>query len=221
MSNIGGVAIDSVGPDTIALGPTEEAPGRPFTAVDLIERDVSVLMTLIADVRGVLQEVDAGNRSIEPYEKMAWKVDGLTHRLLICDEYRLRHREETCVVGFFGERRTELDPQPLEEANTAVVAEFTKYPGILSYSSMELPGERWANLVLHDDPIDREYWRKSETHAQAVKRLSPIHYRNVRIHNARLTDALTESPSLAVERTKYYDFEGESEWRAVRELVGV
>jgi hypothetical protein len=206
-------------PETIALGPKEEAPGRPFTAVDLIERDVGILLELLADVRGVLREIDAGIRMIEPYQRLAWRVDGLTHRLIICDEPKLRFRDRTCAVGFFGERTKGIDPGPLEEANTAIVAEFDDYPGILSYSSVELAGGRWANLVLHDDPVDREYWRQSELHAEAVRDLSPVHYRNVRIHNAELTDALTDSPNFVLERTKYYDFEGGSEWRAQRELV--
>lgn len=127
-------------PETVVLGPREDAPGRPFTSVGLTGRDMSILLELLADVRGVLREVDAGTRTIERYQKLAWKVDGLTHRLIICDEARLRYRERTCVVGFFGERRTDLDPGPLEEANTALVAEFTRYPWILSYSSVELPG---------------------------------------------------------------------------------
>lgn len=208
-------------PETVVLGPGEEAPGRPFTAVDLTERDLSILLDLLADIRGVLREVDAGTRTIEPYQKLAWKVDGLTHRLIICDEPRLRYREKTCVVGFFGERRMGLDPGPLDEANAAIVAEFTQYPGILSYSSVELPGGHWANLVLHDDPVDREYWRQSKLHQKAASLLSPIHYKNVRIHNAELTDGLTDAPNIVLERTKYYDFEGEVEWRAQRELVGV
>ena len=206
-------------PETIALGPKEEAPGRPFTAVDLIERDIATLLEILADVRGVLREVDSGMRSLDPYEKLSWKVDGLTHRLIVCDESRLRYRDRTCAVGFFGERVRDIDPAPLEEANTEIVAEFTKYPGILSYSSVELPGGKWANLVLHDDPADREHWRRSELHAEAVRVLSPVHYRNVRIHNAELTDALTDSPNFILERTKYYDFEGGVEWRAQRELV--
>lgn len=205
--------------ETIELGPKEEAPGRPFTAVGLIEGDIATLQELLADVRGVLREVDAGTRAIEPYQRMTWKVDDLTHRLIICDESKLRYRDRTSAVGFFGERRTEVDPAPLEEANTAIVAEFTKYPGILSYSSVELPGGKWANLVLHDSPVDRDHWRRSELHAEAVKALSPVHYRNVRIHNAELTDALTDSPNFVLERTKYFDFEGGTEWRAQRELV--
>ncbi len=214
MSTIGGEV-----PEMIALGPTEEAQGRPFTSTDLIPRDLEILLELVADVRGVLREVDSGTRDLRPYQQLAWKIDDLTHRLIVCNEDRLRYRDRTCVVGFFGQRRLEQDPSPLEEANSAIVAEFTKYPGILSYSSVELAKGRWANLVLHDDPIDREYWRGSELHAEAVKLLSPIHYRNVRIHNAELTDGLTDSPKLVLERTKYFDFEGGVAWRAERELI--
>ena len=206
-------------PKTIALGPRDEAPGRPFTAVDLIERDAATLLELLADVRSVLREAKEGTRTIEPFQRLAWKVDGLSHRLIICNEPKLRFREKTCAVGFFGERRTDIDPGPLEAANSAIVAEFTHYPGILSYSSVELARGRWANLVLHDDPIDREHWRGSELHAEAVRLLSPVHYKNVRIHNAELTDGLTDDPKLVVERTKYFDFEGGVEWRAEREML--
>jgi len=176
-------------------------------------------LEILADVRGVLREVDAGTRALEPYDRLNWTVDGLAHRLIICDEPRLRHRDRTCAVGFFGERVTGMDSAPLEEANTEIVAEFTKYPGILSYSSVELPGGKWANLVLHDSPVDRDHWRGSQLHAEAVRVLSPVYYRNVRIHNAELTDALTDTPNFVLERTKYYDFEGGTEWRAQRELV--
>lgn len=181
---------------------------------------METLLQLLADVRAVLREVDSGIRTLEPYQRMAWKVDDLTHRLIICDEDKLRYRDRTCVVGFFGERRLRQDPSRLEDANSAIVAEFAEYPGILSYSSVELAEGRWANLVLHDDPIDREYWRQSKLHAEAVRMLSPIHYKNVRIHNAELTDGLTDQPKLVLERTKYFDFEGGTEWRAERELIG-
>ena len=214
MSAPGGIA-----PSPLSLGPREAVPGRPFTSVDLTQRDVTILYEVLGDVRSVLHEVDVGIRSISPYERLTWMVDGLTHRLLICDEPRLRSHPSLCVVGFFGERRTELDSTPLEKANDAIIAEFTKYPGILSYSSMELPGGHWANLVLHDDPIDTQFWRKSELHARAARLLSPVHYLNVRIHNAQLTAGLFQQPVIVVKRTKYYDFSGDGEWRAERILA--
>lgn len=210
---------DGMVSEPVVLGPHEVVAERPFTAVELTERDVSVLYRIVADVCAVLTDAAAGRRTIVPYEQMAWRVGGLVRRLIICDERRLRLHPRLCAVGFFGERRPDPDPGPLEEANSAIVAEFVRYPGILSYASIELPGHQWANMVLHDDPIDTSYWRQSELHAQAVAALSPLHYENVRLHNARLTAGLFDAPLIAVERTKYYDYAGDSEWRARREYL--
>ena len=106
------------------------------------------------------------------------------------------------------------------EANSAIVAQFRNFPGILSYSSIELPNGYWANMVLHDDPVDREYWSRGALHAQAARTLGPIHYRTVRIHNARLTAPVMEQPNFALMKIKYWDYSGEFEWTAERELVG-
>ena len=97
-----------------------------------------------------------------------------------------------------------------------MVEEFPDYPGVLSYSSLEIAKGRWANLVLHEEPETAEHWRESRVHAEAVERLSPIHYRNVRIHNARITDALSGDPDITIVATKYYDYESGDGWRAVR-----
>lgn len=206
-------------PTPVSLGPEEAVADRPFTSVDLIERDISVLTQMREDLEAVLAESEAGTRELVPYQRLAWRVDGKSHRLLVCSEPRLREHPQLCVVGFFADRRTDLDMKPLDEANMAMVSEFAQYPGILSYSSIELPGGHWGNLVLHDDPVDKEYWRKSKLHAKAVELLSPVHYRNVRIHNGRLGGPLFSSPRFVIERTKYFDFTGPVEWRAERTLV--
>ena len=204
----------------VALRPTEVVAGRPFTALELTKGDLSILYQMLAELRTLLEEAEAGTRKVVPFQRMAWRVDGLTHRVIICDENRLRAHPELCVVGFFAERRTEIDITPLEEANAAVVAEFTDYPGILSYSSTELSGGHWANIVLHDEPMDAERWRQGSVHARAVEVLSPVHYRNVRIHNAQLTAHLFDDFEIAVKMTKYFDFAGESHWQAQRTAAG-
>ena len=206
-------------PDSIELGPNEAVFHRPFTAVELIDADLVILRGMLRDLRRVLEEADAGDRTVEPLQRMAWRVDGLTRRLLICDENRLRRHAELCVVGFFAERRHDIDVRPLETANTAIVGEFAKYPGILSYSSVELVDGHWANMVLHDDPIDKDCWRRSQLHSSAVDLLSPAHYKNVRIHNARLTDHLMDRPSFLITKTKYFDYSTGDRWRAERILI--
>jgi hypothetical protein len=210
---------DLASPEPVTLGPREPVPERPFTSVDLIQRDLGILEFLLADVRALAVEAVEGRRQITPFETVSWEVDGLSHRHIVCREDRLRTHPGLCVVGFLGEHRTELDSTPLEEANTAVVGEFVRYPGITSYSSLALPGGQWANLVLHDDPVDIDYWRGSERHAQAVASLAPVHYVNVRIHNAVLDGPVLEEPTVVPKRVKYFDFSGDVEWRAVRELA--
>lgn len=216
MTAPGGMAVEAV-----VLGPDESVPGRPFTDVRLISRDVSILYGILGDLRSVLSEAQSGIRRIVAFRRMAWKVDGLVHRHIICNEERLMIHPGLCVVGFFGEGRTDVDPGPLEKANRAIVGDFANYPGITSYSSLQLPEGRWANLVLHDDPVDTDYWRRSQMHARAVKMLSRTHYRNVRIHNARLSVPVPQQPAIEVLRTKYYDYSGEVDWRAERVLSAV
>jgi len=206
--------------ETLSLGPNEAVSARPFTAVDLIDRDISVLQAMLDDMVGVLGESDLGVREIVPHQRMAWQEDGLVRRALICNEERLRAHQDACFVGFFGERRSEIDIEPLEEANSAIVAQFKNYPGILSYSSVELPNGYWANLVLHDHPIDREYWSRGALHAQAARTLGPAHYLTIRIHTGVLSDRVLDTPSFRVKKTKYWDYSGEPEWVAERELAG-
>jgi hypothetical protein len=205
-------------PDTVTLGPQDTIRGRPFTAVENTATDLEILHAMLADVRSVVVEVEEGVREVAPYQKLAWKANGMTHRLLICDVDRLRAHPGLCVVGFFAERRTNIDMWPLEEANSEIVTEFAHYPGILSYCSVELENEHWGNLVLHDDPVDTEFWRKSRMHQRAVETLSPHHYYNVRIHNGRLTAGVFDRPSVRIHKTKYFDYSGPTEWRAERAL---
>lgn len=205
--------------DPVSLEPNEVVPGRPFTDPGLTEGDVAMLDHMLEDLRGVLEEAEVPPAKVMPYHQMAWRVGGHSHRLIVCNEGRLRTHPDLCIVGFFGDRRTSLDIGPLEQANAAVVAEFREYPGILSYSSTSLDTGQWGNMVLHEEPMDAERWRQSEKHADAVDTLSPVHYRCVRIHNARLTAGLFDDPGVAVVRTKYFDFTGESEWRGVRTLM--
>lgn len=204
---------------TVALGTDEVVANRPFTRVEKTDGDLIVLHSILTDVRQVIVEVEEGVRDIGPYQKLAWKVGGLTHRLLLCDVGRVRAHPGLCVVGFFAERREDVEIRPLEEANSEIVKEFTKYPGILAYASVELTEGHWANMVLHDDPVDTSFWRQSPLHARAVETLSPKHYFNVRIHNGRLTSGIFDRPRVEILRTKYFDYSGPVEWRAEREMI--
>lgn len=204
---------------TLSLGPREAVLERPFTAIELIDRDLTILRGMLDDLVGVLTEADQGLREIEEHKRIAWQQVGLTRRMLVCNEVKLRGHGRPYVVGFFGERRDNAELGPLEAANSAIVAQFRNYPGILSYSSVELPNGYWANMVLHDDPIDKDYWSRGKLHAQAARTLAPEHYRTVRIHNARLTAGVMDDPEFVVMSTKYWDYSEQPEWAAERVLV--
>lgn len=192
---------------------------RPFTSPGLYPRDLAILGYMLEDLRGLLLRVATGKVTVVPYRAIEWVVHDLKRRVVICDAMSLHNRRSAQLVGFFGERHPEQDGTPLEEANFEIVLEFQKYPGILSYSSMELADGNWANLVLHNVAEDRETWRASETHARAARELSPLYYRTVRIHNGVLPDGVMGNRSMVVERTKYWDYGSGKVWHAVRELT--
>lgn len=191
---------------------------RPFTSTGLYDRDRSVLSYMLEDLRAMLGEMDDGAITVTSFQPIEWLVHGLKRRTILTDPMRLHAREDVCVVGFFGERHVDRDGTALEEANAEIVLEFQNYPGILCYSSMELADGNWANLVLHDVPEAREYWRASQAHAKAARELAPLFYRTVRIHNGTLAGGVLGGKQILIERTKYWDFRTTRVWHAVREL---
>lgn len=196
----------------------EVVKGRPFTSPSRYERDQSILAYMLEDLRATLGEMAEGEITVTPYEPIEWTVMGLRRRLIICDPMRITRRSKACIVGFFGERNQDRDSTPLEEANADVVLEFRSYPGILSYTSIELSDGNWANLVVHDLPDDRERWRSSERHAEVATALSPLYYKNVRIHNGQIEGGVLAGKAIVLDRTKYWDYRAKTVWQAVREL---
>lgn len=203
-----------------SLGPEETISRRPFTSPRLYERDRAILAYMVEDLRGLLGEVAEGTVTVDAHSPLEWSVHGLRRRTIVCDpDTLLAGRKDLCVVGFFGLRYPGKDAMALEEANADLVLEFRNYPGILSYSSMELADGNWANLVIHDLPRAREYWRASQRHADAASRLSPLFYQTVRIHNGILPRGINAGRSIVIQRTKYWDFRRAKVWQAVRELI--
>jgi hypothetical protein len=184
---------------TRQLSMTETVRGKPFTSPGRYERDQQILAYMLEDLRATLGEMAEGAVTIRPHEPTEWTVMGLRRRLIICDPMRIGKRSKVHVVGFFGERRRDRDSGPLEQANAEIVLEFRDYPGILSYTSIELADGNWANLVIHDAPHDRERWRSSQRHAQVATALSPLYYVNVRIHNGHIPAGVMGGRSIILE----------------------
>lgn len=198
------------------LSPQQVVRGRPFTNPRLYRSDVRALTYMLHDLKCL---IDADRLPIEPYAPVEWQVNGLARRVVVCDlEVLTAKHGELCFVGFFGERHMDRSAEPLERANGELVLEFRNYPGILSYSSMELFDCNWANLVVHDLPRAREYWRSSKRHVEAAERLSPEFYQTVRIHNGTIPGGLDGGGDTVIQTTKYWDYRKSRVWRAVRDL---
>jgi hypothetical protein len=196
------------------LGPEEVPEGRAFTHPSRTRADLGALQEMAAALARLCRgRLPPGPR---PLVLDAGQPGGRGHRAVLCDETRLRELTGPTLVGFFGEKRADVDPTHLNETDDALIAEFPAHPGVLSYSSLELPDGNWGNLIVLDGPPAREQWRTGSRHAYAAGELAPRHYTVIRLHRGRVDGGLRDEPRLVLEETAYHDFRGPSPWRAVR-----
>jgi hypothetical protein len=200
---------------------TEENPaGHPCADIRHYEADLALLNHLLGDLRALLRGAQAGELALSPYEVRTWHEDGLRRRIVMCDPAALLTGTDVLIVGFLGNRRSTAEAQAIDEFDIDVISEFRQYPGILSYSSTERMPKQWANLVVHQEVGDREAWRHSAVHIEAAEVLSPVVYHSVRIHNGRLRGGPIGDGSLTVDLSKYWDYDSDPMWHAIRTLPG-
>jgi hypothetical protein len=136
------------------------------------------------------------------------------HRLVLNRPELLTQAETLHVVGFFSQV-SHNDPEltvAVHRADEELIEEFANCPGLYSYSSLELPGGQWGNLATFRDEEARDAWANNEKHLRAVRDFAAKHYRNIRLHNARLTG----QTELELLRTKFFAYTDNLTWRAVR-----
>ncbi len=201
----------------IELGADETVDGHPCTDVSLYSPDLDLLAYMLQDLRSLMRSNDAGKIDLVAHEAKLWEVHGLRRRTVVCDPDRVRGRDRVFVVGFFAERRDDIDYPALDQLELQLLLDFRNFPGILSYSSIELANDFWANLVIHGVPDDTEAWRQSSAHAKAVG-VSPSLYSSIRIHNGHLDGGVPGNRAIEIDRTKYWDYEHDPVWQAVREF---
>jgi hypothetical protein len=198
----------------------ESPEGHPCAAVDHYRSDLALLSYLLQDLRALARRAAKGEIELAPYQRVTWEVHGLRRRTVICDPPQLLSGEDVLMVGFLGNRRNTPEAAEVEATELDVIDEFTKYPGIVSYSSIELVDHQWANLVIHTGPDDREAWRHSEIHIEAAERLAPKVYHDVRIHNGRVLSGVTGPETIVINTTKYWDYDSPDRWHAQRDFPG-
>ena len=202
------------------LAPDESPPAHPCADISHYSSDLALLNYLLQDLRVLVRQAAAGETELGEYQTILWDVHGLRRRVVICDPVRILREGDVQVVGFLGDRRSTREAERVDAAELDVIGEFRQYPGILSYSSVELVNNQWANLVVHTDPDDREAWRHSDTHIEAAEELAPIVYNSVRIHNGCIRGGPLGPENVVIETTKYFDYGVSPMWHAVRLLPG-
>lgn len=197
------------------IGVDETVEGHACTDVSLYTPDLDLLAYMLQDLRSLIRSCDAGKVEIVAHQPIMWSVHGMRRRTVVCEPELIRRTDRACVVGFFAERRESIDYPSLDHLELGLLLEFRNYPGILSYSSIELANDFWANLVIHREADDTESWRQSTAHTRAVE-VSPELYSAVRIHNGHLVGGVAGSQAVAIDRTKYWDYEHDPVWQGLR-----
>jgi len=204
--------------DYIVLVQTESVPGRAFTDPEQNVEDMAALRHMLARLRHRLSQPEGVPANPRPLVLNVPEADGRGHRIVLANPERLQAASALALVGFFGQKRAGVDPTPLTKVDDELIGEFPRHPGVLCYSSLEGKGGNWGNLVVLDSSGAGEHWKTSAKHAYAARELAPGYYTTIRLHNGLLATGLMSDHDLILLRTKYYDFQGESPWRAVREF---
>lgn len=148
----------------VRLGPVETVAGRPFSDLERNEMDLAAMRLMAARLREVLES------GVEP-APVPWILSrseaGRHHRIVVLNRDALLSERDLTAVGFFGQSRPDLDPAAWNELQTVdweLVEEFGRHPGVLSYSTLELPNRDYGDLALLTDSQACEHWMASAKH---------------------------------------------------------
>jgi hypothetical protein len=204
----------------IELEIADRDESRPFAHTDHNIEDVAALAIMVARLRQFLSEGEgqAALALFQPYELHS--PQGRRLRMVVNQPEALRAGRDLPLVGFFGKRRPVVPPDVDVDKDTIdleMIAEFPNFPGVLAYCSMALNDVDFGNLVLLEHADYKEQWSTSARHAIASRVIAPQYYSTVRLHNGVLPGGLFGGQAPVLLRTKYYDYQGDWPWSAVRD----
>lgn len=190
---------------------------RPFTHPDHSRADSSAIHHMRATLRHLLNTPNTLPERPFPLMLYLPETGGRKQRVILMNFDDLRAADDVMLVGFFGHKKPLVDSLALEAMDIELITEFMHHPNVLSYSSLELPHGDWCNLVLLNAPEGIQSWNEGKKHAYAVRNLAPQHYEYIRLHNGIIPGGVLSEREPRLTRTKYYAFEGDAWWYAVRE----
>lgn len=201
----------------VHLGSSEIVAGRPFTNPEGSAFDLTVLQYMVETVCRILREPQVIPNQPRPFVLCLNEVGGRSHRIALSRPEALLKLDDLTVVGFCGQRRRGVDREPLDAVDEELIAEFPQHDALLSYSTLQLESGDSCNLVLFSQPQGISHWASSDRHALAVH-MAPRCYTVIRLHNAILPGGIRPENKLVLIRTKYFDFQEEPLWQAVRDF---
>lgn len=198
------------------LLPSEELAERPFTDPSNTTHDYAALEFLLMQVCTIMRQLD-GSIAQTSIQHIHWVEDeGRRHRMIINNAPDLMNLSSFIWVGFFGQRRPNADPHPVEEMDRELVVDLYQHPGILAYTTVAKADGDFGNLILFGSPDAVNHWATSPLHLRSAQVLSPPYYYSIRIHSGILPGTLLSDGKLRLEQTKYFDYRGMLPWRGVR-----
>jgi len=200
----------------ISLGQLELITEKPFTHTNRIAKDREILVHM-ARQAGLLLEKNLDSLG-ERVTIFIDEPDERYHRFFVPRPNVLAGTKIIYLVGFFSHKQAGAAPDHFGDLDDQLIEQLPTFQEILSYSTMALPDGDFGNLVLLLDEEVKLRWMHGEIHSQAVS-LSPSYYQYVRINNGVLPEGVMQPDLLEITRVKYYDFEQDPPWKAVRELT--
>jgi hypothetical protein len=203
----------------LTFGPGAAVDGREFTDPSYADADVREMAVMLDRERALAAEW-AGAADAPPNASILTHDDeGRRHWLAVPNVSNLVHARDITCVGFFGHFRDDVDASPLFALEEMVVAGFPDFAevGLLSYYDKQLENGRYGNLILFSTPEPpREWFTQNPGHEQAVV-ISPQHYFSIRLHKGHVPGPVLHGDGeIALERTKYLDFQDGEVWRGLR-----
>jgi hypothetical protein len=201
----------------VILGAVEPVEGRPFADPDRTHADAAVMGAMLRRLRE-----DAASWEETRASSVSLRADGSRGErrqyLAVPDKDALLRARDITAVGFFGQAR-ECDHGVLFELEKEVASAFPRYcsAGLLSYFDLELEDGSYGfgNLILFWTPDVPAEWFACAAHERAVS-VSPQHYHSIRLHKGTIAGPFLGDGELEIERTKYFDFDSDPVWRALR-----
>lgn len=200
------------------LTPTEVVRDRPFTNPDRIVYDVNTLRYMVDQLCLFIEDNERQANLKPPVIVHQPSRDRWFYRLVITQPEKLMLADELEFVGFLGHRREDANRALADEFDEILVDEIPDHPGLLSYSTMAMLSGDFSNLVVFSDQNVKKAWSQGRTHEVAVQKITPDYYLSIKLYNGKLPGGIIASRALQLTRVKYYDYQVNPRWHAVREF---